>query len=53
MIIYKINFDENRSFYFLKEKEKFLIQYMEFLEKVSKSELIVSYIMNLYIVKII
>ena len=34
MIIYKINFDDNRRTYFLIKKEKFFIKYMEILEKV-------------------
>ena len=34
MIIYKINFDDNRRIYFLIKKEKFFIKYMEILEKV-------------------
>ena len=34
MIIYKINFDENRRIYFLIKKEKVFIKYMEILEKV-------------------
>ena len=35
MIIYKRNFDENRSIYFLIKEEKALIKYMELLQKVS------------------
>ena len=34
IIIYKINFDENRRIYFLIKKEKVFIKYMEILEKV-------------------
>ena len=35
MIIYKINFDENRRIYFLIKEEKVFIKYKEILEKVS------------------
>ena len=34
MIIYKINFNENRRIYFLIEKEKVFIKHIEILEKV-------------------
>ena len=35
MIIYQINFDQNRRIYFLIKEEKVFIKYMETLEKVS------------------
>ena len=34
MIIYEINFDENKRIYFLIKKEKVFIKYMQILEKV-------------------
>ena len=50
MIIYKRNFDENRSIYFFLKEEKSFIKYMEILGKLailSKSNVKV----NLYIIK--